>query len=129
MIFSKENISRIGVVVRDENGMVLGSCTKRLPQAYSAMEVEAIAAATALVLSNDIGVRRVILKVDSLAVIRVLREGEQPLSPTGLLLENVRMKSMNFINVRKTNQLVQETEYVVEHSLSTLRNLVCYSHI
>lgn len=53
-VFSKENISGIGVVVRDENGLVLGSCSKRLPQAYSAMEVEAMAAATALVFANDI---------------------------------------------------------------------------
>ena len=30
-VFSKENISGIGVVVRDENGLVLGSCSKRLP--------------------------------------------------------------------------------------------------
>lgn len=53
-VFSKENISGIGVVVRDENGLVLGSCSKRLPQAYSAMEVKAMAAATALVFANDI---------------------------------------------------------------------------
>ena len=55
--------------------MVLGSCTKRLPQAYSAMEVKAMAAATALVLANDIGVRRVILEGDSLVVKKVLRRG------------------------------------------------------
>ena len=63
------------------------------------MEVEATAGATALVLANDIGVRRVILEGDSLAVIKVLREGEQPLSPTGLLLENVRMLSQSFETV------------------------------
>lgn len=95
-VFSKENISGIGVVVRDENGLVLGSCSKRLPQAYSAMEVEAMAAATALVFANDIVVRRVILEGDSLAVINALREGEQPLSPTGLLLKDVRMYSQRF---------------------------------
>ena len=35
-VFSKENKSEIGVVVRNENELVLGSCTKRLSQAYSA---------------------------------------------------------------------------------------------
>ena len=74
-VFSKENISRIEVVIKDENGLVLGSCTKHLPQAYNA---------------------RVILEGDSLTVIKALREGEQLLSPTGLLLEDVRMFSQSF---------------------------------
>ena len=60
-VFSKENISGIGVVVRDENGLVLGSCSKRLPQAYSVMETEAMAAATALVFASELGVRQAIL--------------------------------------------------------------------
>ena len=55
-IFSKENYSGVGVVIKDENGLVLGSCTKCLPQAYSAMEVEAMAATTALDFANDLGV-------------------------------------------------------------------------
>ncbi|KAL0002805.1 hypothetical protein SO802_016586 [Lithocarpus litseifolius] len=72
-MFFKENKSGIGVVVWDENGLVLGSCIKRLFQAYSAMEIEAMAATTALVFSNDIGVRRAILEGDSLAVIKAER--------------------------------------------------------
>jgi len=56
-LFSKENKLGIGVVIRDENGLVLGSCTKRLSQAYSAMEIEAMAAATALVFSSEMGMR------------------------------------------------------------------------
>ncbi|KAK9998404.1 hypothetical protein SO802_018007 [Lithocarpus litseifolius] len=95
-VFAKENKSGIGVVVRDENGLVLGSCSKRLTQAYSAVEVEAMAAATALDFTSEMGVRRAILEGDSLAIIKALREGEQPLSPTGLLLEDVRMFSQRF---------------------------------
>ena len=87
-VFSKENYSGVGVVIRDENGQVLGSCTKHLPQAYSAMEVKAMAAAT--------GVTQIILEGDSLAVIKALREGEQLLSPIGLLLVDVRMLSQSF---------------------------------
>ena len=60
------------------------------------MEVEAITAATALVFANDMGVTLVILERDSLAIIKALREGEQLLSPTGLLLEDVRMFSQSF---------------------------------
>ena len=71
-VFSKENISGICVLVRGENGLVLGSCSKHLPQACGAMEVKAMAAATALVFAYDIGARWVILEGDSLTVIKAL---------------------------------------------------------
>ena len=95
-VFSKDNFSGVGAVIRDENGLVLGLCTKHLPQAYSAVEVEALAATTALALAKDLGVTRVILEGDSLVVIKALREEKQLLSPTGLLLEDVRMLSQSF---------------------------------
>ena len=95
-IFSKDNFSRVRAVIRDENGLVLGSCSKHLPQAYSAVEVEALAAATALALAEDLDMTRVILEGDSLVIIKALREEEQFLSPIGLLLEDVRMLSLSF---------------------------------
>ena len=95
-VFSKENKSRIGVVVKNENGLVLGSCTKRLSQACSAVEIEAMIATTALVFASELGVRQAILERDSLAVIKALKESEYPLSPSGLLLEDVRMFSQRF---------------------------------
>ena len=95
-VFSKDNLSGLGAVIRDEYGLVLGSCSKLLPQAYSAMVVEALAAATALALAEDLGMTRVILEGDSLVIINALREEEQILSPIGLLLEDVRMLSISF---------------------------------
>ena len=92
-VFSKENKSGIGVVVRNENGLVLGSCTKRLSQAYSAMEIETMVATTALVFASELGVRQAILEGDSMAVIKALKEFKYPLSPLGLLLEDVIMFS------------------------------------
>ena len=96
VVFSKENKAGIGVVVRNENRLVLGSCTKRLSQAYSAMEIETMVATTALVFASELGVRQAILEGDSMAVIKALKEFEYPLSPLGLLLEDVRMFSQRF---------------------------------
>ena len=110
------------MVVRDENGLVLGSCSKRLPQAYSAVEVEAMAAATVLIFTNDIGVRGVILEGDSLAVIKALREGEQPLSPTGPLLEHVRMYSQRFETVLYSHSKREGNS--VAHSLARYANSI-----
>ena len=95
-VFSKDKFSGVGAVIRDENGLVLGSCSKHLPQAYNAVEVEALAAATALALAEDLGMQRVILEGDSLVIIKALREEEQFFSPVGLLLEDVRMLSLSF---------------------------------
>ena len=95
-VFSNDNFSGVGAKIRDENGLVLGSCTKRLAQAYSVVEVEALATTSALAFANDLGVTRVILEGDSLVVIKALREEEQLLSPTSLLLEDVRMLSQSF---------------------------------
>ena len=95
-VFSKDNFFGVGAVIRDENGLVLGLCTKRLPQAYNAVEVEALAATTTLALAKDLGLTRVILEGDSPVVIKALRKEEQLLSPTGLLLEDVRMLSQSF---------------------------------
>ena len=94
-VFSKENKSEIGVVVRNENGLVLGSCTKRLSQSYSATEIEAMAATTALVFTSELGVRRAILEGFSMDIIKALKEFKYPLSPLGLLLEDVIMFSQN----------------------------------
>ena len=110
------------MVVRDENGLVLGSCSKRLPQAYSAVEVEAMAAATVLIFTNDIGVRGVILEGDSLAVIKALREGEQPLSPTGPLLEHVGMYSQRFETVLYSHSKREGNS--VAHSLARYVNSI-----
>ena len=69
-IFPKENKSGIGVVIRDERGKVIASCSKLLHQAYSSREVEAMAAATALSFASDRGVQQAILEGDSLDVFK-----------------------------------------------------------
>ena len=84
------------MVVWDDKGLVLGSCTKRLAQAYNAVEVEAMAATTALEFASELGVRRAILEGDSLVVMKALHEDEQSLTPTGLLLEDVSFFSQSF---------------------------------
>ena len=91
------------MVVRDENGLVLGSCTKCLSQVCSAMEIEAMAVAIVLVFTSELGVRHVILEGDSLAVIKALKESECPLSPLGLLLEDVRMFLQRFDTMLYSN--------------------------
>ena len=92
-VFTKEKKAGVGVVVRDAKDLVLASCTKVMHQPYKVVEIESLAAATALSFATDLGFRCVVLEGDSMEVIQVLRKNAQSLTPTSLLLEDVRMLS------------------------------------
>lgn len=80
-IFSEANKSRIGVVVRNSQGLVLASCSQQLPQAYYPLEIKALAAAKAFQFASKIGISNAILEEDSLLLIQALRGGTENLSP------------------------------------------------
>lgn len=60
-IFNYESKSGMGAVIRDESGLILASCSKKLNHAYSAIEIEALAAAMALSLAMEIGIKSAVL--------------------------------------------------------------------
>ena len=95
-VFANENESGIGVVIRNDEGLVLASCAKKIPVAYSECEIETMAATTALSFTSDIDIKRAILKGDSLAVIKALREDASSLSPFGLLIDDVKSLANSF---------------------------------
>ncbi|XP_075669843.1 uncharacterized protein LOC142639568 [Castanea sativa] len=111
----KKKKAGIGVVVRDVNGLVLASCAKKKHQLYKAVEIESLAAATALSLATDLGFWHVILEGDSLEVIQALRENTQPLTPTGLMLEDVKRFFQNFDELLFSH--TKRDDNVVAHSL------------
>ena len=65
-IFSRENKSDIKVVIRDSLGSIIASSSKKVPQAFSSSEVEALAVATTLSFTVEIGINRVVFGGDSL---------------------------------------------------------------
>ena len=54
-IFSESNQSGVGVVIRDNNGPVLASCSEKIHQAYKPDEVEALAALKAVTFAHELG--------------------------------------------------------------------------
>ena len=95
-IFSGENKSGIGVVIRDSSGSVIASYSKKIPYAFSNCEVEALAAATALSFVVEIGINKAVLEGDSLVVIKALIKPESPLSSIGPWIEDSKIFSNNF---------------------------------
>ena len=76
------------MVIRDVRGSVMASCSKILPQAYSGVEVEALAAAMALSFASDISFSRAVLEGDSWVVIKALMEDDSALASYGLLVDD-----------------------------------------
>ena len=80
-VFGASNMSNIGVVIRDSNGAILASYSQKIPQAYKAEEIEALAALKALSFAFELGFRSAILEGDSLRLIQALKSEEHNLSP------------------------------------------------
>ncbi|KAL0007691.1 hypothetical protein SO802_009193 [Lithocarpus litseifolius] len=109
-------MSGIGVVIRDSNGAVLVSCLQKIPQAYKAEEIEALAALKALSLAFELGFRSAIIEGDSLALIQALKSEERSLSPMGLLIEDVKVFANNFVRLLYSH--IKRNGNRVAHSLA-----------
>ena len=62
------------MVIRDSDDMILGSLSKQIPQAYSPLEVEAMAATTAIQFASDLGFQHAILEINSHVIVKALRD-------------------------------------------------------
>ena len=100
MIFPKEKKSGIVVVIRDNRGLVIASCSKVVHQVLGVFDIEAMATMWALSFASDVGVRRAVLEGDSMVVITSLREDGKVLVPYGLLLEDAKFLSQQFEELR-----------------------------
>ncbi|KAK9990612.1 hypothetical protein SO802_025597 [Lithocarpus litseifolius] len=94
--FTKENRAGIGVVIRNSEGLVLGSLSKQIYQAYSPLEIEAMAVSTAMQFASNLEFQHAILETDSLVLVKALSDDTEFLSTVGLVLDEIRHKVVNF---------------------------------
>ena len=94
--FKEQNKSGVGVVIRDRNRMVLASMAKQIPQLYTALEIEAMAASSVLSFASQLGFHRGILEFDSLVLVSALLKNSTYLSTDGLLLDDIRFYASFF---------------------------------
>ncbi|XP_050248536.1 uncharacterized protein LOC126695761 [Quercus robur] len=114
--FRNQKKSGVGVVIQDDNSMVLVSMSKQLPQLYSALEVEAMAASTALSFASRLGFHWAILESDSLTLATTLRNNSTFLSLDGLLMEDIKFHATSFIQLRYSH--VKREGNKVAHKLA-----------
>ena len=111
----------IGMGIRESNEAVLASFSQKIPQAYKAEVIEALAALNALSFVFELGFRSTFLEGDSLELTQGLKSEERSLSPTGLLLEDVKMFANNFVRLLYSH--IKRNDNGVAHSLA--KNALC----
>ena len=96
-VFSSGNAAGIGVVIINNLGQVITSCSQRLSQAYSSTDVEALAAVKAVSFAVEIGITKAVLEGDSLTIMNALSSDHHSLAPFGLIINDVKF-SANFFD-------------------------------
>ena len=119
--FAKENRVGIGVVIHNSEGMVLGSQSKQLSQAFSPLQIKAMVVEIALQFAADLGVQHAILEIDSLVLVKALREGTKFLPIVGLVLDEI-INMVNFFTELHYSHVKREGN-IVAHKLA--RHVIC----
>ena len=95
---------------------MIASCSKPVHQELCNEDIEATAAAWALLFALEVGVKRAVLKGDSLSVIKGLMEEERLLIPMGLLIEEAKQLSQHFEELHYSH--VKRDCNVLAHNLA-----------
>ena len=113
--------SSIGIVIWDNNSLVMASMSKLLPQLYTPMEIEALATLTALEFASELGFGLAILETDSQVLANALRNNNPYLSSNGLLMEDIRYNASLFNQLLYSN--VKREDNKVANNLA--RHSIC----
>ena len=81
--FVKENCAGVGVVIRNEQGLVMASLSQKIPLPFIVIEVEALAARRAVKFAAELGLDQIVLEGDSKILINTLQHGCRSLAQFG----------------------------------------------
>ena len=98
-VFSDTDSAGVGTVIRNREGLVMASQTRRFSHAYSPVVIEALAALHGLQLARDLGFTNAVLEGDFLQIMSALQSGCEVLSPAGLFIDEARHSSQFFSKI------------------------------
>ena len=96
LFFFCANKSGIGVVIRNNRGLVIASCSQVLHQEFNNNKIEALAVAKAMSFVAELGISKAVLEGDLMVIIKALKDEHNPLSAIGLLIADAKFNSRCF---------------------------------
>ena len=97
--FAEDGTAGIGVVIRNETGLIMASLSQRIPMSTSVTEVEALAARRAMELALELGFDNVILEGDSEILLKTPKTGGSTLAHFGNLTADILFLTSHFSKV------------------------------
>ena len=97
------------------------SMSKQLPPLYTTLEIEPLAASTALEFALDMGFGQAVLETDSLVLANALINDSPYLSSDGLLIEDIRFQASSFNQLLYSH--VKREDNKVAHNFA--RHTIC----
>lgn len=95
-VFKEQSCCRIGVVIRNDKGQLMGALCKRVSYPWGALEAEAKAAEIGVCLAQVLGLKDIVVEGDSLLVIQALKGSTIPALPILKIMEGVKRCLRNF---------------------------------
>ena len=126
-LFSKEQKSGIGVIIRDAQGVVLVSLSRTFSCVYSPFEVEGVVAASTLQLVFELEFQEVILEGDCQFLMHALKYDSPFLSTDSIILDVVRSKARCFSKLQYSH--VKREGNKIDHVLARFALNVTYYRV
>ncbi|KAL0009466.1 hypothetical protein SO802_010968 [Lithocarpus litseifolius] len=95
-IFQDRNEAGIGIIIRNDHGLVMAALTQVIPLPTSVEIVEVLAARRALIFAYELGFNRIILEGDSEIAIRAMNSENFSAASFGHLIADIKSFSSHF---------------------------------
>ena len=105
-VFSQDGLAGIGIIIRNEQGLVMAALSQQIPLPTSMEMVEVLAAHRALVFAKELGFDKVIVERDSANTITSINGGHMDHSALGHVLLDIKrlFSSFSHISVKHINR-------------------------
>ena len=121
-VFREENSAGVGVVIRDEQGLMVAAMADKIPLPYSVTAVEILAAVKALRFAGDIGLESFILEGDSRITIDALAGDNMEHAEFGNLIKEAKWLSSQFSDV-SFSHVKRQGNFVAHNSARHARHV------